>query len=99
MDAIERYFELNSAAWLDQAYHDKPHSYPTARHRLRLSLGVLKPLARPGALLLELACGGAHLSAEAAKLGFRAVAVDQSSAMLTAARERIGKLPAEARAR
>lgn len=96
MSNAKRYFKVNASAWLDLAYNDKPHSYPTARHRLRLALEALKPVAKPGARLLELACGGAHLSTRWASGGRRsALAVDQSSEMLSAARARIGRLPVE----
>lgn len=95
MGSVEKYFKVNASAWLDLAYNDKPHSYPTARHRLRLALRALAPVSKKGATLLELACGGAHLSAEWARRGGSALAVDQSSEMLAAAGKRLGRLPVE----
>lgn len=95
MSSVKRYFKVNASAWLDLAYNDKPRSYPTARHRLRLALRALAPVAKRGATLLELACGGAHLSAKWARGGGSALAVDQSSEMLAAAKKRLGRLPVE----
>lgn len=95
MKGVERYFKVNAAAWLAGAYGDNPRSYPAAKHRMRLAVRALKPVAKRGARLLELACGGAHLSAEWTRLGGCAVAVDRSPDMLKAARERLNGLRAE----
>lgn len=95
MNQVEKYFKVNAAAWLKGAYGDNPRSYPSAKHRMRLSLRALRPVAKRGARLLELACGGAHLSAEWTRLGGSAVAVDRSPDMLKAARARLAGLRAE----
>ncbi len=95
MKGVERYFKVNAAAWLAGAYGDNPRSYPSAKHRMRLAVRALKPVAGRGSRLLELACGGAHLSREWIRLGGSAVAVDRSPDMLKAARERLKGLRAE----
>lgn len=95
MSSAKEYFKINAAAWLKGAYGDNPRAYPSAKHRMRLSLKALKPVAKRGARLLELACGGAHLSAEWTRLGGVAVAVDRSPDMLKVARARLARKRAE----
>src|SRR5437764_5013385 len=47
--------------------------------------------ARPGQFVVDLGCGGGHLLAEMAKLGFEPFGVDSSPASLTIAAQRIGE--------
>ncbi|WP_081866462.1 methyltransferase domain-containing protein [Blastococcus sp. URHD0036] len=57
--------------------------------------GHIPPAARPGSLLVDLACGGGLMAPYAARLGYRHVGVDLNLAGLRTAREH-GVLPVRA---
>lgn len=100
-EAVCRYFEENAKVWIEDAYGQNPWVYPFGLHRMRITLDVWErhyPCAS-GLRLVDLACGGGRLAIEEARRGHEVWGVDQSDAMLSAARQAVDALPESTRRR
>ena len=85
---VEEYFDSNSKAWITAGYDTDRYSYPTALYRMRRTLSILKEHLPPtGARIVDLGCGGGHLSIELARQGHEATGIDASGPMLARAVE------------
>lgn len=98
--SVRIYFLENSESWIKGGYGDDGHNYPVARARLRCTLAVMeKHFPQAGAKVVDLGCGGGHVSLTLAARGFDATGIDQSPTMIRSAREAVATIPEEARAR
>ena len=79
-------YDSQAANWTDEAYAD-PARYLAHRAELVVGLG---PGLEPGDAVLDLACGDAGLAAPLLAQRLRYTGVDLSSAMVDAARHRLG---------
>jgi 2-polyprenyl-6-hydroxyphenyl methylase/3-demethylubiquinone-9 3-methyltransferase len=83
---IGQYDDLAAEWWRPRGVFAMLHWLATARAR------HIPPAAHPGAVLVDLACGGGLMAPHAARLGYRHVGVDLNLAGLRTAREH-GVLP------
>lgn len=78
---LRQYDDLADAWWDPRGVFAMLHWIAHARARL------IPPAARPGAVLLDLACGGGLMAPHARRLGYRHVGVDLTVSALTRAAE------------
>ncbi len=90
-DYVKDYFDRHAHAWVEAAY-DEEVRFPVGAERVRLAIEGVAPAMRDGARLVDLGCGGGQLCVHAAKLGWRAVGVDNAPGMIEEARANAGDL-------
>jgi SAM-dependent methyltransferase len=83
-DYVKDYFDRHAEAWVEQAYvgDELPQKFPVGPERVRVALESVAPSVPDGGALVDLGCGGGQLVLHAAKLGWRAVGVDQARGMI-----------------
>lgn len=90
----KKYFQENAEAWLKDAYEGRGYSYPTAYHRMRITLDIIKRNFNPETSnLLDIGCGGGNLCIIEAQAGYQATGIDQSEEMIKKANADLASLP------
>jgi SAM-dependent methyltransferase len=84
-DYVEEYFDRHAHAWVEAAYVGDVR-FPVGAERVRLAIEGVAPAMPEGGRLVDLGCGGGQLCVHAARLGWSAVGVDSSPAMIEEAR-------------
>jgi len=99
-DLVQRYFQENSQAWFATSYETDGYVYPIAATRTKRVVKIVNNLFSTGAAdVVDLGCGGGHLSLQLAEAGHQVVGVDQSAAMLSEASAALESMSAESKVR
>jgi len=86
---VSEYFSNNAESWLIDAYEQSGYNYPTPFHRLRIVRKIVASLPDVHRVV-DVGCGGGQLAVALAEDGKNVLAVDQSSEMLSSARDLLG---------
>ena len=94
-DPVYNFFNENSRSWILNGYNYDGYNYPVAAHRLRIIKKIIKKnFSNKKIKILDVGCGGGHVTMEIAKLGHTVTGIDQSENMIKIAnsyRNKFGK--------
>jgi 2-polyprenyl-3-methyl-5-hydroxy-6-metoxy-1,4-benzoquinol methylase len=83
--SVESYFGENAESWILDAYEYVGHNYPVGVQRVRLVQQILPGLTGVRRVI-DVGCGGGHLSCALAQQGYGVLGIDQSEPMIAHAR-------------